>query len=98
MAGQEVVVPALAAERPEELRPDTARVRRLRAGPKRLDFDPKRDFVGWGSGDKWDQSFAYFDRAWGRVLENLAKRFPDGPIDWEPFFARLRERLVSMLT
>ena len=47
--------------------------------------------VGWGSGGEWDQAFAYFDRAWGRVLENLAKRFTDGPIDWAPWLAKLRE-------
>ena len=47
--------------------------------------------VGWGSGGQWDQTFAYFDKAWGRVLENLAKRFVDGPVDWGPFLAKLRE-------
>ena len=29
---------------------------------------------GWGEGDEWDQAFAYFERAWLKiVLPNLAK-------------------------
>lgn len=47
--------------------------------------------LGWGSGGQWDQTFAYFDRAWGRVLENLTRRFVEGPVDWSPFLAKLRE-------
>jgi hypothetical protein len=48
--------------------------------------------VGWGTGGQWDQTFAYFDRAWGRVLDNLGKRFVEGPIDWAPYLAKLREQ------
>ncbi len=32
---------------------------------------------GWGDGGQWDQSYAYFDKAWGSVLANLQKRFVD---------------------
>lgn len=37
---------------------------------------------GWGKGAEWNRLYAYFDRAWGNVLENLAKRFLEGPINW----------------
>ena len=30
--------------------------------------------VGWGDGGQWDQAYACFDRAWGHVLANLARR------------------------
>ncbi len=38
---------------------------------------------GWGEGDAWDRAYAYFDRAWGKiVLPRLVARFASGPIDW----------------
>jgi uncharacterized protein YndB with AHSA1/START domain len=37
---------------------------------------------GWGKGNDWDKLYAYFDRAWGYVLENLKRRFINGPINW----------------
>jgi uncharacterized protein YndB with AHSA1/START domain len=46
--------------------------------------------VGWGEGEKWDATYAYFDRAWGNVLANLQKRFVDGPIDFTAFLERLK--------
>jgi len=46
--------------------------------------------VGWGTGGEWDQTYAYFDKAWGNVLGNLRKRFESGPIDWAPWLAQLR--------
>jgi uncharacterized protein YndB with AHSA1/START domain len=46
--------------------------------------------VGWGDGGKWDEAYAYFDRAWGNVLRNLQKRFVDGPIDFTPFLEQLK--------
>ena len=46
--------------------------------------------TGWGDGGQWDQSFAYFDTAWGRVLANLEKRFAEGPIDWTPFLKQVK--------
>lgn len=47
--------------------------------------------VGWGDGGQWDQTFTYFDRAWGNVLANLQKRFAQGPIDWAEWRARMRK-------
>ncbi len=47
--------------------------------------------VGWGDGGQWDQTFTYFDRAWGNVLANLQKRFAEGkPIDWTEWRARMK--------
>ena len=34
---------------------------------------------GYGHGPKWDDTFTYFSNAWPSVLENLKKRFEDGP-------------------
>lgn len=39
--------------------------------------------LGWGTGEAWDRAYAYFDRAWGKiVLPRLVARFASGPIDW----------------
>jgi uncharacterized protein YndB with AHSA1/START domain len=46
--------------------------------------------VGWGDGGEWDKSYAYFDKAWDKVLGNLQQRFVSGPIDWTEWLARLR--------
>ena len=46
--------------------------------------------AGWGEGGQWDKAFDYFDKAWGRVLANLEKRFVDGPVDWAPWLAQMR--------
>lgn len=37
---------------------------------------------GWGKGEDWDRLYDYFDKAWSYVLNNLKKRFTEGPIDW----------------
>jgi uncharacterized protein YndB with AHSA1/START domain len=47
--------------------------------------------TGWGDGGQWDQTHAYFDRAWGHVLGNLKKRFETGPQDWGPWLEQLRK-------
>ena len=31
--------------------------------------------LGWGHGAEWEQAHAYFERAWGQVLEWLAQRY-----------------------
>ena len=33
---------------------------------------------GFGHGAEWDQVHAYFDRAWGSVMTNLAAHFAAG--------------------
>ena len=33
------------------------------------------DQLGWGAEDDWDQGYAYFDKAWDRVLDRLKKHF-----------------------
>jgi uncharacterized protein YndB with AHSA1/START domain len=45
--------------------------------------------TGWGDGGEWDKNFVYFDRAWGAVLNNLKKRFAEGPVDWQPWLKQL---------
>jgi len=47
--------------------------------------------TGWGDGDEWDKTYAYFDRAWGNVLTNLKKRFETGPYDWTEWMKQLRQ-------
>ncbi len=47
--------------------------------------------VGWGEGGEWEQTYLYFDRAWGNVLANLRKRFESGPVDWSEWMAQLRK-------
>jgi len=38
---------------------------------------------GWGIGGEWDEAFAYFSRAWPKiVLPRLLYRFRVGPVDW----------------
>ena len=38
--------------------------------------------TGWRDGEDWTLGHAYFDRAWGIVLDRLQRRFEKGPIDW----------------
>ncbi|MDP2966702.1 MAG: SRPBCC domain-containing protein [Pelolinea sp.] len=39
---------------------------------------------GWGEGANWEMAFAYFDRAWNKIVfPRLVKRFVSGPIDWD---------------
>ena len=45
--------------------------------------------TGWGEGGQWDQAFAYFDRAWGNVLDNLKTRYDSGPYDWTEWLKQL---------
>jgi len=51
--------------------------------------------TGWGAGGQWDDTYAYFDRAWGNVLGNLKKSFESGPIDWTDWLARMRAASAS---
>jgi uncharacterized protein YndB with AHSA1/START domain len=45
--------------------------------------------TGWGDGGEWDQTYAYFDRAWSRVLANLKLRYEQGPRDWSEWLKQL---------
>ena len=48
--------------------------------------------TGWGDGGEWDQTYAYFDRAWTGILGHLKDRFDTGrPYDWSEWMARLRK-------
>jgi hypothetical protein len=48
LAGKEVVVPCLVDGDKEALHKKTAKVQRLKASLKLNDYNPKRDFAGWG--------------------------------------------------
>jgi hypothetical protein len=51
VAGKEVVVPCMVDGNKDDLHLRRARIHRLRASLKLLDWNPKRDFVGWGGED-----------------------------------------------
>jgi hypothetical protein len=50
-AGQEVVVPCMVNGNLEDLHNRRAKIQRVKASLKLLDYNPKRDFVGWGGED-----------------------------------------------
>ncbi len=51
LAGQEVVVPCMVDGDKNALQLRTAKIQRMRASLKLQDYNPKRDFVGWGGED-----------------------------------------------
>jgi hypothetical protein len=51
LAGREVVVPCMVDGNKDDLHLRRARVQRLRASLKLQDYNPKRDFAGWGGED-----------------------------------------------
>jgi hypothetical protein len=50
-AGQEVIVPCMVNGNLEDLHQRKAKIQRVKASLKLLDYNPKRDFVGWGGED-----------------------------------------------
>ena len=38
--------------------------------------------LGWGEGEEWDATLAYFESAWSVMLSRLVERYRSGPIDW----------------
>jgi hypothetical protein len=51
LGGKEVIVPCLADGSPEDLRQRKTKVQRLKASIKLLDYNARRDFVGYGGDD-----------------------------------------------
>jgi hypothetical protein len=51
LAGKEVIVAGMVDGNAEDLRLGRAKVQRLKSSLKLLDYNPKRDFVGWGGDD-----------------------------------------------
>jgi hypothetical protein len=51
LAGREVTVPSMIDGNKEDLHHRRAKVQRLRASLKLQDYNPQRDFVGWGNED-----------------------------------------------
>ena len=50
-AGKEVVVPCMVDGNKDDLHLRRARIQRMKASLKLADYNPKRDFVGWGGED-----------------------------------------------
>ncbi len=50
VAGKETTVPCLVDGDKEALHKKTAKIQRVKASLKLIDYNPKRDFVAWGSG------------------------------------------------
>ena len=55
LAGQEVIVPAMVDGDKNAMKTGTARVQRLKASLKIVDYNPARDFVGWGGNDDFQK-------------------------------------------
>jgi len=54
--GEEIAVTCLADGNKEQLHQRKGKVQRMKASLKKLDYDPKRDFVGWGGdGDDFEE-------------------------------------------
>lgn len=51
LAGKEVVVPCMVDGNKEDLHARRAKIQRMKASLKIQDYNPKRDFVGWGGED-----------------------------------------------
>src|SRR5262245_13317628 len=63
LEGKEVIVPCMVDGDKEALHKKTARIQRLKASLKLIDYNPKRDFVGWGGEDiRRIAGMAGFDR------------------------------------
>ena len=50
-SGKEVLVPCMVDGNKDDLHKKTARIQRVKASLKLQDYNPKRDFVGWGGED-----------------------------------------------
>ncbi len=50
-AGKEAIAPCYFNGTNEEIEDGTARMQRLKVSLQRIEYDPKRDFVGWGGGE-----------------------------------------------
>lgn len=62
--------PHMPAIREEHTRVD---IRFTPLGPERTRVELTQS--GWGSSPEWDAGYAYFDKAWRQVLDNLLKHF-----------------------
>ncbi len=51
LSGQEVIVPCMVDGNKEDLHNRRAKIQRMKASLKIQDYNPKRDFVGWGGED-----------------------------------------------
>lgn len=51
LADKEIIVPCMVDGDKEAIHKKTARIQRMKASLKLIDYNPKRDFVGWGGED-----------------------------------------------
>src|SRR5262249_3386542 len=52
LKNKEVIVPCMVNDNKEDLQQRKAKIQRMRAGIRIKDYNPKRDFVGWGAEEK----------------------------------------------
>jgi uncharacterized protein YndB with AHSA1/START domain len=64
-------------------------------GPNRTRVEMTQ--TGWGVGEDWDKTYAYFDKAWDSVLSNLEHRFRVGPVKWPGHFIRAGQQAAPGL-
>jgi uncharacterized protein YndB with AHSA1/START domain len=83
IAGQEIVIAALAPEQFPTVRADRTTAR--------FQFSPGSTFnstlvrltqTGWKTGPEWDKAYDYLAVANAQLLSTLLRRFTTGPIDW----------------
>jgi len=55
LAGQEVIVPAMVDGDKNALKTGTAKIQRLKASLKIVEYNPAREFVGWGGNDEFQK-------------------------------------------
>ena len=80
LADKEVVVPCMVDGDKEAIHKKTARIQRLKASLKILDYNPKRDFVGWGGEDiRRLAGMAGFDRYAGTRRSSTPRRSRSRP-------------------
>lgn len=64
-----------------KLRPVKTQVVILMGSVSERETEVSLSHIGWGKGEDWDDLYGYFDKAWEKVLDNLKRRFGEGPLE-----------------
>jgi uncharacterized protein YndB with AHSA1/START domain len=48
--------------------------------------------TGWKQGEEWDKAYAYLAGGNAELLNNLHKRFVDGPFDWDALMKQMEKQ------